>query len=282
MYAGTQTALSFFAKVVSWLVFSIWGRDGHYLNPYRLLNFPLFHRSTILSYNPAVSETNRLLAALPQQDRERLLACCESVELVFDEVLYSVGELIPYVYFPIRSFISLITPVEGNNSLEVGLVGDEGMLGITLTLDIDIAPFHALVQGAGPALRMPAALFLRELKLSVALQRELKRYLYVTMSQLAQLTGCTRFHVVEARLARWLLMTQDRAHSEDFYVTHVFLAYMLGVRRVGVTKAASSLQRQKLISYHRGHITIVDRTGLEAASCLCYKAEKEIYERILG
>lgn len=235
-----------------------------------------------MSYNPAVPATNHLLAALPQQDRERLLACCEPVELVFDEVLYSVGELIPYVYFPIRSFISLVTPVEGNNSLEVGLVGDEGMLGITLTLDIDIAPFHALVQGAGTALRIPAALFLRELKLSAALQRELKRYLYVSMSQLAQLTGCTRFHVVEARLARWLLMTQDRAHSDNFHVTHVFLAYMLGVRRVGVTKAASSLQRQKLISYHRGHITILDRTGLEAASCLCYQTEKEIYERILG
>jgi CRP-like cAMP-binding protein len=156
------------------------------------------------------------------------------------------------------------------------------MLGITLMLEVDVAPFHALVQGAGPALRITALSFLHELEHSPALQMELKRYLYVSMSQIAQTAACTRFHVVEARLAQWLLMTHDRAYSDHFHVTHEIMAHMLGVRRVGITKAANSLLKQKLISYRRGDITILDRVGLEAASCECYRADKEIYERILG
>ncbi len=230
----------------------------------------------------AVPATNRLLAALPRKDREQLLANCEQIELIFAEVLYRPGELISHVYFPTGSFISLMTPINGGASLEVRLIGNEGMLGITLMLGVDVAPFHAMVQGAGPALRMTAPSFLRELEQSPALQQELKRYLYVSMSQLAQTAACTRFHVVEARLARWLLMTQDRAHSDHFHVTHELMAHMLGVRRVGITKAANSLLKQKLISYRRGDITILDRVGLEAASCGCYRTDKETYERILG
>jgi len=225
---------------------------------------------------------NRLLADLPQKDREHLIANSESIELIFADVLFRSGELISYIYFPTGSFISLVAPIEGGAGLEVGLVGNEGMLGITLILGVFAAPFQAVVQGGGSALRIKSSAFLLELEQSPALQRALKRYLYVSMSQLAQTAACTRFHVVEARLARWLLMTQDRAYCDTFHITHVFLAYMLGVRRVGVTKAASSLQRQKLISYHRGEITILDRQGLEAASCGCYQAEKETYERILG
>ncbi|MEQ1528274.1 MAG: Crp/Fnr family transcriptional regulator [Methylococcales bacterium] len=229
-----------------------------------------------------VPKSNRLLAALPVQDRERLLGQCESVELGFSEVLYCAGESIPHVYFPTDSFISLVTPIDSDGGLEIGLIGNEGMLGITLTLEEHIAPFHALIQGAGAALRIATPLFLQELAQSTALQLELKRYLFVFMSQLAQTAACTRFHVLEARLARWLLMTQDRAHADTFHVTHVFLAYMLGVRRVGITKAANSLQKQHLISYRRGDVTILDREGLEAASCGCYLAEKATYERVLG
>lgn len=235
-----------------------------------------------MPFNHAVQATNQLLDALPPKDCEQLLSKCEHIELNFAEVLCRPGERISHVYFPTGSFISLVTPMDGKAGLEVGLIGNEGMLGLTLMLGVDVAPFHALVQGAGPALRMTAAAFLSELGQSATLQQKLKRYLYVSMSQLAQTAACTRFHVVEARLARWLLMTQDRAHSNYFHVTHVFLAYILGVRRVGITKAANALQKRKLISYQRGNITIIDRAGLEAASCGCYRADKESYARILG
>ena len=234
-----------------------------------------------MAFTQAVPATNRLLDSLLHKDREQLLDNCEHIELSIGKVLYHAGEVIPHVFFPTGGFISLVTLIDTSN-LEVGLVGNEGVLGITLMLGVNIAPFTALIQGAGSALRISSATFLRILGQNPALQRELNRYLYVMMSQLAQTAACTRYHLVEARLARWLLMTQDRAHSNHVHITHVFLAYMLGVRRVGITKAANSLLRQKLISYQRGDITIIDRAGLEAAACGCYQADKEIYSRIMG
>ncbi len=173
-------------------------------------------------------------------------------------------------------------PIDESASLEVGMVGDEGMFGVPLALGRGHVSGARGGAGGGPALRMDAARFRRELGRSAALRREIDLYVFVRMAQLAQTAGCTRFHVVEARLARWLLMTQDRAHSDKFHVTQEFLAIMLGVRRVGVTKAASSLQKRGLIGYRRGDITVLDRRGLKTASCGCYKADCESYARVLG
>jgi CRP-like cAMP-binding protein len=224
---------------------------------------------------------NRLLESLPSSDLRRVLAEFETVDLAFGDVLYTPRERLSHVYFPTSSFISLIMPVE-ESALEVGLIGNEGMFGIPLVLGVDVSPVRAVVQGAGSALRMDAALFCRELGRSQAFKREISRYAFVHLSQLAQTATCTRFHVVEERLARWLLMTQDRAHADNFHITQEYLAFMLGVRRVGVTKAASSLQKRSLIHYSRGNITVLDRRGLKAASCGCYKADLESYDRILS
>jgi len=226
--------------------------------------------------------TNRLIAALPPSDRKRFLAGCEPVELRYADVLAEPGEIMRHVYFPTQSIISLVAKIDGPARLEVGLVGNEGMLGVTFILGIEVSPLHALVQGSGSALRMDAAGFVREFEKTPELKRLLNRYLYVATVQLAQTAACTHYHVVEARLARWLLMTQDRAHSNQFHITHEFLAYMLGVRRVGVTRAATSLHNRKLINYSRGDITILDRNGLKAASCGCYAADNGNYERMLG
>lgn len=222
---------------------------------------------------------NRLVSALPGVDRRHFLAGCESVELEYSNVLIEPRDRIRHVYFPTGSFLSLTLPVDGHSDLEVGLVGDEGMVGIPLILDARVLGLCALVQGPGSALRMPTKLFLRELELSPPLLLHLKRYLSVLMDQLAQSIACHRFHVLESRLARWLLMTRDRAHSDTFVVTQQSLSFMLGVRRVGVTNAAGALQKRQLITYSRGQLTILDREGLLAASCACYELDRATYKR---
>jgi CRP-like cAMP-binding protein len=217
---------------------------------------------------------NNVLAALPRKTYQDLLSGLEPVTLTFGEVLYEPGEPIRDVYFPTGSLVSLLTLVAGRLALEVGLVGREGMVGVALALGIDVSPIRALVQGSGTALRMNAARFRKELQRSAPLQRELYRYTHSLMAQISQIAACNRFHMVPARLARWLLMTRDRVRSDQFYLTHEFLSHMLGVRRVGVTEAASALQRRKLIAYRRGNITILDHGGLETASCQCYAIVK--------
>jgi len=225
---------------------------------------------------------NRLINSLPARDRRHLLDIGEPIELARAQVLSERGTVIRHVYFPIDSFISLVTPLDGKPVLEVGMVGKEGMLGAHLALGVPTAPLHAVVQGAGSAWRISSRAFRSELVRSPALMRELSRYIYVLMEQFASSAACLRFHRIDARLARWLLMTRDRAQSDDLVVTHEFLAYMLGVRRVGITAAAGALQRRGLISYHRGELQVLDRRGLEAAACSCYATDCESYARLFG
>jgi len=222
-----------------------------------------------------VVAANSLLAALPRRDYLHLLPGLEPVTLKFGEMLYESGQPIHHVYFPNDSLVSLLAPVDERLALEVGLVGSEGMVGIPLALGIGITPVRALVQGGGTAMRMETARFRREFPRCVPLQRELHRYTHTLMTEVTQTAACNRFHLVEARLARRLLMTRDRLHSDHFRITQEFLAHLLGVRRVGITKAAHALKKRKLIDYSRGNIVILNGRGLEAASCSCYELVRE-------
>lgn len=213
---------------------------------------------------------NLLLASLPRKSYRDLLPSLAPVTLAFGDVLYEPEARIRDVYFPSDCLVSLLTVADRHFALEVGMVGREGMVGVALALGVAASPVRALVQGGGAAMRMSAARFATALRHSLPLQDGLHRYIHTLMNQISRTAACNRFHVVEARLARWLLMTRDRVGSGDFRMTHEFLAAMLGVRRVGVTEAASALQRRKLIEYSRGRIRILDRLGLEAASCSCY------------
>jgi len=228
------------------------------------------------------SAPNRLIAALPTLERRRLLALCELVHLPLEQVLCKPGEITRHVYFPLDSFISLIAEVDAERGLEVGMAGREGMLGVQLVLGVPREPLKALVQGEGSALRIAAEPFRAEFARSPALQQRLHKYVSVLMAQSATAAACLRYHAIGPRLARWLLMTQDRAGASHFTLTHVFVATMLGVRRVGVTKAAGGLQKLGLIDYHRGHLTVLDRPGLLAASCSCYAAGERTYAQALG
>jgi CRP-like cAMP-binding protein len=229
----------------------------------------------------AVSQ-NHLIAMLPRAGRRTLLGICEPVELALSEVLGASGKITRYAYFPVEATISLVTAIDGKPVLEVGMVGREGMVGAQLVLGVKKAPLHAVVQGPGKSWRIPIAAFRRELAANETLRRYLNRYLYVLMSQLSVSAACLRFHLISPRLARWLLMTQDRAHSNSFHVTHEFLAYMLGVRRVGITTAASTLQKAGLIEYRRGELTVQNRRGLEAVACGCYATDRLTYTELLG
>lgn len=223
-----------------------------------------------LSVKPPVA-ANGLLAALPRRDYLRLLPGLEPVTLTFGEVLQESGQPIRHIYFPNNAVVSLISLVDGRLTLEVAPVGREGMAGIPLALGGGVSSLRALVMVGGSAMRMEATHFLREFARCIPLQRELFRYTQVLMDKITQTAACNRFHVVEARLACRLLMTRDYLQSERFQLTQEFLAHMLGVRRVGITKAAHALKQCKLIDYSRGNIVILNGQGLEAASCSCYR-----------
>jgi CRP-like cAMP-binding protein len=227
------------------------------------------------------SPGNHLIQSLPRKDQAHLLAECESIDMQLAEVLTEPGEPARHVYFPVDCFISFVAHNEERPSLEVGMVGSEGMLGEQLILGELASPFHALVQGPGLAWRITCRQFLKQLNESVALQRLLRRYLYVRLVQLGQLAVCVHYHQINPRLARWLLMSHDRSHADSFHMTQEFMAYLLGVRRVGITKAAGKLQRDGLIEYHHGFLSVLDRRGLEAAACSCYAKDAAIYDKLL-
>jgi CRP-like cAMP-binding protein len=221
--------------------------------------------------------SNQLLARLPESARARLGAAGQLVELPLSQILGEADAPTRHVHFPMDGFVSLLAQVDSQHVIEVGMVGREGMLGIQVALGVPSEPLKSLVQGEGTALRIDALDFQRELAAMPDLRSTLDRYVYVLLSQHARAAACLRFHMIEQRLARWLLMSQDRALSDVFKFTQEFLAYMLGVRRVGVTVAASELQRRHLISYERGVMRIVDRAGLEQAACSCYASDLAVY-----
>lgn len=225
---------------------------------------------------------NHLIELLPPKDRQRLLAICDPIQLALGTILAEPGDPTRHVYFPTDGFISLLTLIDGEPALEVGMVGREGMVGTQLALGVLKTPLRALVQGEGATWRVASAAFRRELARSTALQRLLNRYAYVLQVQLNTSAACLRFHQIGPRLARWLLMSQDRAHSNNFQVTQELLAYMLGIRRVSVTAAAGALQHSRLIEYHRGNLTVLDRSGLEAAACSCYASDRRAYAELLS
>jgi len=225
---------------------------------------------------------NLLIDGLSRKDRDRLLKCCETVKLSFGQILCEPRKPLRHAYFPLTGYISLVATVGRHLPIEMGLIGNEGMLGVTLMLGVDAAPLRAVVQGKGTALRISTAQLRRQLMASPTLRKTLHRYLYVLMEQLSTSAACNHFHEVGPRLARWLLMTHDRAHADHFHLTHAYLAGMLGVRRSGVTVAAGALARGMLIRYTRGEISILDRAGLEAACCECYNATVDDYARLLA
>lgn len=225
---------------------------------------------TIDSISTSTASQNYLLAALPAAELSRMLTKLINVEMVFDTELYKFNKTIDSVYFPLSGILSLLAEVDKGSTTEVGIVGREGMIGLPIFLGVKESHVAAVVQGTGRAMRMNAADFQSECTRGGALNTVLRRFANSMMVQISQSAVCFRFHVIEQRLARWLLMTSDRMESNEFRVTQTFLSNMLGVRREAVNRAAKSLEANSLVSNRRNSITITDKLGLENASCICY------------
>jgi CRP-like cAMP-binding protein len=226
---------------------------------------------------PAVHEDNALIARLAPSDRLDLLAAAQDVPLPLSQVLWQPGEPLAHVYFPIRGFVSLVATAAVPAGLEVAMIGREGMLGVQAVLGVETTPFRALVQGEGRAWRLTTAAFGQHLADHPGTKQLFDRYATFRLNQLATLAQFLCHHEVGPRLARWLLMSQDRAGSDQFPVTQEALGFMLGVRRVSVSNAATALQRGGVIAYHRGQLRVLDRVALERAACGCYRSDLERY-----
>ncbi len=219
--------------------------------------------------------SNRIVDNLPVSDRLDFLDHCETVELRPGQVLNESGQTIQHVYFPTRGFVSWMAGGHGRSNLQMCMVGREGMLGFSVLLGVRTSPLLAIVRGAGGALMMTADEFAFQLSSSSRLVRLINRYIDRQFRQICQTAFCTGHHVVEARVARLLLMAQDRLESRVVLLTHQTLADMLGVRRSGITSAAAALHERNLIRYRRGAITILDRRGLRQAACACYQPQRQ-------
>ncbi len=230
---------------------------------------------------PVDPRQNHLLAALPEDDYAGLLPNLELIRIELGDVLYEPGVEMRYVYFPISSIVSLLYVMEDGASAEIAVVGDEGIVGVSLFMGGESTPSRAVVQSAGHAYRLPGQQLKREFYRAGPMQRLLLRYTQALLTQMAQTAVCNRHHSLDQQLCRWLLMSLDRVPSNELTMTQELIANMLGVRREGVTEAAGKLQKAGLIQYHRGRIIVLDRVGLEARACECYDVVKKEFDRLL-
>jgi CRP-like cAMP-binding protein len=227
-------------------------------------------------------QANRLLGLLTPRDYQRLRPHLKSIELEYRQSLYRANKPIEFIYFIESGVGSLVNTMANGDAAEVGTIGNEGLVGLPIVFGDDRAPTSVYVQVPGAGLRMSATSFKKELAQSASMQAVMLRYAHAFFNQVAQSAACSHFHSLQQRCCRWLLMTHDRMHSDDFLLTQEFLAMMLGVQRTGVSAAAGALQRAGLIHYKRGNVTILDRRGLIERSCECYGVSKREFDRLLG
>ena len=224
---------------------------------------------------------NQLLAALPDETYARLLPYLEPVPMPLGEVVYESGIEMRHVFFPTTAIVSLLYVMEDGASAEIAIVGHEGVVGISLFMGGESTPSRAVVQSAGEAYRLPGRIMKAEFERGGPLQHLLLRHTQALLTQMAQTAVCNRHHTLDQQFCRWLLLSIDRLQSDELVMTQELIANMLGVRREGVTEAAGNVQKAGLIKYHRGHITVIDRPGLEARVCECYAVVKKEFDRLL-
>ncbi|WP_017654065.1 Crp/Fnr family transcriptional regulator [Fortiea contorta] len=225
---------------------------------------------------------NQLLAKLPHEELKNLLPNLEIVSLAQKQYIIEPNEPLPFVYFPLNSLLSLVTVMKDGSTVECGCIGCEGMTGLPIILDADTTPMEAFTQISGQAVRIRSAIFKEAFDTGGVLQKLLYRYIHTTIVIASQTAACNRLHHLEARMSRWLLMCSDSLESNSLPLTQEFLSTMLGVRRSGVSEAASKLQSKGLIHYQRGHIEILDRKCLETCACECYRKVKTEYNRLFS
>jgi len=236
------------------------------------------HRGASVLRNP---RTNQLLAALPEAEWRRWLPQLEHVDLPLGKVLYESGATLTHVYFPITAIVSLLYVLESGASAEIAVVGNEGLVGVSLFMGGGSTPSRAVVQSAGEGFRLGSGLMKKEFERAGPVMHLLLRYTQALITQMSQTAVCNRHHSLDQQLCRWLLLSMDRLQGDELVMTQELIANMLGVRREGVTESAMKLQKTGLIQYSRGHITVLDRPGLEKRTCECYAVVKKEYDRLL-